>query len=135
VLVVAEDRDALGGAFAPPLLARLAPREGDGDWVPRFDWVRRSGPLAALPGGPLLDLAYEHVLGDMVIDFLPAPLRPAHQHSAVFAGWLQHRASTTVTVPWSSGAVTITTFRLRTAGPDDAAAAALARALLAVAER
>jgi hypothetical protein len=134
VLLVAEDRDALGGAFAPPLLARLSPREGDGDWVPRFDWVRRSGPLAALPGGPLLDLAYEHVLGDLVIDFLPAPLRPAHLHSAVFAGWLQHRASTTVTVPWSSGAVTITTFRLRTAGTGDAAAVALARALLAVAE-
>jgi hypothetical protein len=103
--------------------------------VPRFDWVRRSGPLAALPGGPLLDLAYEHVLGDLVIDFLPAPLRPAHLHSAVFAGWLQHRASTTVTVPWSSGAVTITTLRLRAAGTGDAAAVALARALLAVAEQ
>ena len=135
VLLLAEDRDALGGAFAPPLLARLSPRDGDGDWVPRFDWIRRSGPLAALPGGPLLDLAYEHVLGDLVIDFLPAPLRPAHLHSAVFAGWLQHRASTTVTVPWSSGAVTITTFRLRTAGAGDAAAVALARALLAVAEQ
>ena len=135
VLVVAEDASALGGAFAAPLLARLSPREGDGDWVPRFDWIRRRGPLAALPGGPLLDLAYEQVIGDLVIDFLPAPLRPAHLHSAVFAGWLQHRASTTITVPWSGGAVTITTFRLRTAGRDDAAAAALTRALLDVAEQ
>ena len=135
VLVVAEDSDALGGAFAAPLLARLSPREGDGDWVPRFDWIRRHGPLAALPGGPLLDLAYEQVIGELVIDFLPAPLRPAHLHSAVFAGWLQHRASTTITVPWSSGSVTITTFRLRAPGGRDAAAAALARALLDVAER
>ena len=135
VLVVAEDSSALGGAFAAPLLARLSPREGDGDWVPRFDWIRRTGPLAVLPGGPLLDLAYEHVIGDLVIDFLPAPLRPAHLHSAVFAGWLQHRASTTITVPWSEGAVTITTFRLRTAGRADAAAAALTRALLDVAEQ
>jgi hypothetical protein len=134
VLVVAEDQAALGGAFAAPLLARLSPREGDGDWVPRFDWIRRRGPLAVLPGGPLLDLAYERVIGDLVIEFLPAPLRPAHLHSAVFAGWLQHRASTTITVPWSAGAVTITTFALRTAGPDDAAAAALTRALLDVAE-
>ena len=135
VLVVAEDRQALGGAFAAPLLARLSPREGDGDWVPRFDWIRRSGPLAALPGGPLLDLAYENVIGELVIDFLPAPLRPAHLHSAVFAGWLQHRASTTITVPWSSGAVTITTFRLRTAGLHDRAAVTLTRALLDVAEQ
>ena len=135
VLVIAEDREALGGAFAAPLLARLSPREGDGDWVPRFDWIRRRGPLASLPGGPLLDLAYEHVIGELVIDFLPAPLRPAHLHSAVFAGWLQHRASTTITVPWSAGAVTITTFRLRTAGIGDSVAVALSRAVLDVAEQ
>ncbi|MGN9812596.1 glycoside hydrolase family 2 protein, partial [Micromonospora sp. BQ11] len=116
VLVVAEDREALGDAFAAPLLARLSPRAGDGDWVPCFDWLRRHGPFAALPGGPLLDLAFEHVIGDLVIDFLPAPLRPAYLHSATFAGWLRHRASTSLTVPWSAGAVTITTFRLRTAG-------------------
>jgi hypothetical protein len=134
VLLLVEDRDALAGAFAAPLLARLSPREGDGDWVPRFDWLARRGPLASLPGGPLLDLAYEHLIGDLVIDFLPAPLRPAQLHSAVFAGWLQHRASTTVTVPWSTGAVTITTFRLRTAGVDDPIAAALSRAMLDVAQ-
>lgn len=132
VLVVAEDQDALAGAFAPPLLAKLSPRGGDGHWVPRFDWLSRRGPLAALPGGPLLDLAYEHVIGDLVIEFLPAPLRPAHLHSAVFAGWLQHRASTTITIPWSAGAVTITTFRLRVAGSGDPAAAALTRALVEV---
>jgi len=133
VLVLAEDEDALAGAFAAPLLARLSPREGDGDWVPRFDWLRRRGPLAVLPGGPLLDLAYEDLIGPLVIEFLPAPLRPAHLHSAVFAGWLQHRASTTITVPWSSGAVTITTFRLRAAGTGNAAGVALTRALLEVA--
>ncbi len=133
-LVVAEDSGALGSAFAAPLLARLSPREGDGDWVPRFDWLRRDGPLAALPGGPLLDLAFEHVIGDLVIDFLPAPLRPAHLHSAMFAGWLQHRASTSLTVPWSRGAVTITTFRLRRAGAEDRIAVALTRALLDVAQ-
>jgi hypothetical protein len=52
VLVVAEDKDALGDAFEGPLLARLVPRDGDGDWVPRFDWLRRDGAFAALPGGP-----------------------------------------------------------------------------------
>ena len=129
VLVVAEDRDALGDAFEGPLLARLVPRDGDGDWVPRFDWLRRDGAFAALPGGPMLDLAYEDVIGDLLIDGLPAPLRPARLHSAVFAGWLQHRASTTVTVPWSAGAVTITTFKLRTAG-DHPVAAALTHAML-----
>jgi hypothetical protein len=115
VLVVAEDKDALGDAFEGPLLARLVARDGDGDWVPRFDWLRRDGAFAALPGGPMLDLAYEDLIGDLLIDGLPAPLRPARLHSAVFAGWLQHRASTTVTVPWSAGAVTITTFKLRSA--------------------
>ncbi len=133
VLVVAEDSGALAGAFAAPLLARLSPREGDGDWVPRFDWLRRSGPFAALPGGPLLDLSFENLIGDLVIDFLPAPLRPAHLHSAVFAGWLRHSASTSLTVPWSKGAVTLTTFRLRTAGTHDPVAVALTRAMIDVA--
>jgi hypothetical protein len=128
VLVVAEDADALGDAFEGPLLARLVPRDGDGDWVPRFDWLRRDGAFAALPGGPMLDLAYEDVIGDLLIDGLPAPLRPARLHSAVFAGWLQHRASTTVTVPWSAGAVTITTFKLRTA--EHPVASALTHAML-----
>jgi len=135
VLVLAEDRAALADAFRAPLLARLSPREGDGDWVPRFDWLRRDGAFGALPGGPLLDLAYEDVIGELVIDFLPAPLRPAHLHSAVFAGWLQHRASTTVTVPWSAGAVTITTLRLRAPGAAHPLAAALARAMLDAAEQ
>ncbi|CAA9378589.1 MAG: GH2 [uncultured Nocardioides sp.] len=133
VLVLAEDESALGSAFRAPLLARLSPREGDGDWVPRFDWLDRRGAFAELPGGPLLDLAFENVIGHLVIDFLPAPLRPARQHSAVFAGWLRHQASTSVTLPWSQGSVTITTLALRTAGTDDVAAAALARAMLEVA--
>jgi hypothetical protein len=134
VLVLAEDVAALGSAFRAPLLARLSTREGDGDWVPRFDWLERSGPLAELPGGPMLDLAYEGVIGHLVIDFLPAPLRPARQHSAVFAGWLRHQASTTVTVPWSKGWVTITTLGLRQRRADDAVAAVLARAMLDVAD-
>ena len=98
-----------------------------------LDWLDRSGPFGEIPGGPLLDLAFEHVIGHLVIDFLPAPLRPARQHSAVFAGWLRHQASTSVTLPWSRGSVTITTLALRTAGPDDAMAAALTRAMLEVA--
>ena len=132
-LVLAEDRGALGGAFAAPLLARLSPREGDGDWVPRFDWLRRSGPFAALPGGPLFDLAFEGVIGDLVVEFLPMPLRPARLHAAVFAGWLRHNASTALTVPWSRGAVTISTLRHRTADSHDVMAAALSRAMLDVA--
>jgi hypothetical protein len=130
VLVLVEDADALDGAFDIPPPVRLAPRAGDGHWVPRFDWLRRTGPFAAVPGGPLLDLAFEPVIGDLVLEGLPAPLRPARVHSAMFAGWLQHAATTSATVTWSHGAATLTTFRVRQAGPADPLAATLTYALL-----
>ncbi|MGN9812910.1 hypothetical protein ACTMSW_26600, partial [Micromonospora sp. BQ11] len=78
--------------------------------------TRRFGSDAqalARRGGRVLVVAEDReALGDA----FSAPLRPAYLHSATFAGWLRHRASTSLTVPWSAGAVTITTFRLRTAG-------------------
>jgi hypothetical protein len=52
----------------------------------------------------------------------------------VFAGWLQHRASTSLSVPWGQGSVTIATFSLREAGSADPVAVALTRALIEVAE-
>jgi hypothetical protein len=130
VLVLVEDKEALADGFPAPMLARPALREGDGDWVPRFDWLRRDGFFGAIPGGPLMDLAFEDVIGDYVIEYVPAPLRPAMVHSAVFAGWLKHAATTVATLPWSKGSVTLSTFRLREPGAMHPLASALTHATL-----
>ncbi len=130
VLVLVEDDAALADGFPAPMLARPALREGDGDWVPRFDWLRRDGFFGAIPGGPLMDLAFEDVIGKYVIEYVPAPLRPAMVHSAVFAGWIKHAATTVATLPWSKGSVTLTTFRLREPGGKHPLASALMHATL-----
>ncbi|GAB3119760.1 glycoside hydrolase family 2 protein [Glaciibacter psychrotolerans] len=135
VLVLAEDSDALSDAFDYLPVAKLGRRDGDGDWVPRQEWLRRDGAFAALPGGPLLGIAYEDLLGDLVINGIPAAMRPAQVHSAIFSGWLRHAATTTATVAWSDGEVTITTFKVRTQADATPLARALGRALVAHAAR
>ncbi|WP_333812744.1 hypothetical protein, partial [Timonella senegalensis] len=42
-------------------------------------------------------------------------MRPALQYSGIFSGWLRGTATTTATVRWSEGDVTLTTFQLRQA--------------------
>lgn len=135
VLVLAEEHGALGDAFDYLPAAKLGPRTGDGDWVPRQEWLRKEGAFAELPGGPLLGIAYEDLLGEFVITGIPAPMRPADVHSAIFSGWLRGAATTTATIAWSDGEVTLTTFRVREQLGRTPLAHVLGRALLAHAAR
>lgn len=130
VLVLVEDDAALDSAFRLLTAARLRPRSGDGDWVPRTDWLDRTGPFACIPGNPILGIAFEDLLGDLVIAGIPNAIRPARVASGVFNGWLQGAATTTVTTPFSQGLVTITTFRLRRTVTEVPVSAALGRAMV-----
>ncbi|MCR2801781.1 glycoside hydrolase family 2 TIM barrel-domain containing protein [Microbacterium sp. zg-Y818] len=129
VLLLAEDDDALGEAFDYLPSARLVGRAGDGDWVPRTEWLDRTGPFRAVPGDAVLGIAFEDLLGARVISGIPGPLRPAVVHSGIFSGWLRGAAASTVTIRWSEGAVTITTLRVREAAAVPVAAA-VGRAML-----
>ncbi len=133
VLLLAEDADALGDAFDFLPSARLVSRAGDGDWVPRTEWLDRRGAFAEVPGDTMLGIAFEDLLGPLVISGIPNPLRPAIVHSGIFSGWLRGAASSTVTVRWSQGAVTITTLRARAALSAAPVAHAVGRALVAAA--
>ncbi len=119
--------DALAGAFDSLPVATLGPRDG-GDWVPRQEWLRRDGAFASLPGGPLLGIGYENLLGDLVIKGIPPAMRPAKVHPALFSGWLRHAATTTA---WSIGEATLTTFRVREQADSSLLARVLGRALVA----
>lgn len=135
VLVLIEADGALTDAFDYLPIASLGSRDGDGDWVPRQEWLAREGAFAALPGGPLLGIAYEDLLGPLVINGIPAAMRPAQLHSAIFSGWLRHAATTTATVAWSDGEATLTTFRVREQAATSALARTLGRALVEHAAR
>ena len=130
VLILAEDPGALGTGFKSLTFASLRSRSGDGDWVPRTDWLDRTGPFAEIPGDTILGIAFEDVLGDLVISGIPNAIRPATVASGIFNGWLQGAASTTASTPFSQGVVTITTLRLRDTVDTVPISATLGRAVL-----
>lgn len=130
VLLLAEEQHSLGSAFDFLPSARLTSRAGDGDWVPRTEWLDRRGAFASVPGETVLGIAFEDLLGPLVISGIPGPLRPAVVHSGIFSGWLRGAATSTATVRWSRGAVTISTMRVRDALATAPVARAVGHALL-----
>jgi hypothetical protein len=130
VLLLAEEDGALGAAFDYLPSARLTSRAGDGDWVPRTEWLDRRGAFSDVPGDTILGIASEDLLGDFVISGIPGPLRAAVVHSAIFSGWLRGAATSTATVRWSAGSVTISTLRVREALHTAPIAHAVGRGLL-----
>ncbi len=129
VLVLVEDENAFSDALDYLPSARLGSRSGDGDWVPRTEWLDRRGAFSSVPGGPILSIAFEDLLGPLVINGIPHAMRPARVHSAIFSGWLRGAATTTTTIAWSEGQVTFTTLRVRAAS-DVPVARSLAHALV-----
>lgn len=133
VLLLAEEDGALGTAFDFLPSARLTSRAGDGDWVPRTEWLDRRGPFSCVPGDAVLGIAFEDLLGPLVISGIPGPLRPALVHSGIFSGWLRGAATSTATIRWSRGAVTLSTLRVREALRTVPVARAVSLGLLAAA--
>lgn len=133
VLLLVEEPDALDGAFDLLTAGRIGPRTGDGDWVPRTEWLDRRGPFASVPGETVLGIAFEDLLGDHVLTGIPNAIRAARVYSGVFSGWLRGTAATTAGVRWSEGQVLITTLRVRLAHEETPLAATVARALVTAA--
>ncbi|WIJ24062.1 glycoside hydrolase family 2 protein [Devosia sp. RR2S18] len=112
----------------------LVERDGTiwrGDWIAGFSWVRRDGPYAAIPGGPILDLAFS----DVVPHHLLTGFRPweigNNVHAGMVVGWVHKPAAIIGEKRVGRGGVVATTFRLTQAAPgSDAMAAALFDALV-----
>jgi hypothetical protein len=105
-----------------------------GDWASSFAWVRRQGPFAALPGGPLLDHSFDRVIPEYVV----AGLMPLDFESRVPAGlllgWVHKPVGLIAALPTGTGQILVTTFRLlRDAPGADPVAATLLHGLVATA--
>lgn len=94
---------------------RVESRDGTlwtGDWASTFAWLRRSGPFARLPGGPLLDHAFDRViprhliLGCNLLDF------EARVHAGMVIGWVHKPVALTVERQYGAGRIVAATFRL-----------------------
>lgn len=126
--------DAADAITAPLERLGVAARQGrawQGDWVSSFAWLRRKGPYAALPGGPLLDFAFADLIPDHVLTgFAPMEFE-ANVAAGLFVGWIHQIVALIGRKRYGRGEVLATTFRLN---PSTLAAqptaAVLLRALL-----
>ncbi|MFO1060584.1 MAG: glycoside hydrolase family 2 TIM barrel-domain containing protein [Dongiaceae bacterium] len=94
---------------------RVQPRAGtrwSGDWASSFAWLLRQGPFAALPGGPLLDFAFDRVIPEHVILGCNPREFESHVLAGLAVGWLHSPVSLLVHRPYGAGRVVIATFRL-----------------------
>ncbi|HYE00212.1 MAG TPA: glycoside hydrolase family 2 TIM barrel-domain containing protein, partial [Alphaproteobacteria bacterium] len=107
-----------------------------GDWASTFSWLRRSGPFARLPGGPLLDLSFDRVIPELVLKNFKSFEFGAQVHAALCVGWM-HKPSVLIGErPFGQGNAVMTTFRLRRDAPGaDPVATTLLDALIAQAAR
>lgn len=102
-----------------------------GDWIANFSWIRRSGAFAGLPGGPLLDLAYDRVVPHHVMTGFRSWEYAGAVHGGLVLGWVHKPAATIAERPVGNGKVLATTFRLLRDEPgDDPVAAVLFDAMV-----
>jgi hypothetical protein len=95
-----------------------------GDWIAGFSWIRRDGGLAALPGGPLVDMSFDkvvphHVLGGFRAWEFGGPVR-----AGIVVGWVHKPMALIAERRLGKGGLVVSTFRLfgSDAGVDPVAA-------------
>ena len=117
LLLLADRPDAIGPGFDG---VQIEARDGtpwDGDWISTFAWLRREGPFSHLPGGPLLDHAFDRVIPECVlVGFQPGEFE-AHVHAGLFVGWIHKPVALAAERRYGRGHAVITTFRLTNDAP------------------
>jgi Glycosyl hydrolases family 2, sugar binding domain/Glycosyl hydrolases family 2/Glycosyl hydrolases family 2, TIM barrel domain len=141
VVLLADQPMELQPIFPHWQAARVVRRSGtmwQGDWISSFSWLRRDGPFARIPGGPLIDHAFDRVIPNHVIAGCSTWDFQARVHSGMVIGWVHKPAGLIVERERGRGKMVVTTFRLLEDAPgaDPVATALLDRLLeLAMARR
>ncbi|MCR6672081.1 glycoside hydrolase family 2 protein [Devosia ginsengisoli] len=112
----------------------LVERDGTiwrGDWIAGFSWIRRDGPFANIPGGPIFDLSFSGVVPHhLLTGFRPWEFGN-NVHAGMVVGWVHKPAAIIGEKRVGRGGVVATTFRLTSEAPGaDPVAAALFDALV-----
>jgi hypothetical protein len=127
----AADDSILDEEAVPLPVGQVVPRAGtpwQGDWATSFAWVKKQGPLAHLPGGPLLEMAWAPLMPDAVIAGLPPWVQRNHSWAGLAVGWVQRAVSLLLALSYGRGRLVVTTFKLDAA---TLAADAMGQALFA----
>ncbi len=112
VLLLAEGPEAMATSLPR---VHITPRAGtpwQGDWASSFAWLRRTGPFATLPGGPLLDLSFSRVIPEHVIAGLSPWDFEADVDAGLCVGWIHKPVGLIVRRRYGQGAAVVTTLRL-----------------------
>jgi hypothetical protein len=134
VLLLADSLEAVG-SYLPGV--QIKARKGTpwyGDWASSFAWVRRQGPLANLPGGPLIEHSFDRLIPDYVLTgFSPSDFA-AHVYAGLFVGWIHKPVALIGVRRYGQGRAVLTTFRLTSDAPGiDPTATTLLDALIELA--
>jgi hypothetical protein len=137
VLLLADEPMELQPIFPHWQGTRVVRRSGtmwQGDWISSFSWLRRDGPFARIPGGPLIDHAFDRVIPNHVIAGCSTGDFQARVHSGMVIGWVHKPAGLIVERERGRGKMVVTTFCLLEDAPGaDPIATALLDALLELA--
>jgi hypothetical protein len=83
-----------------------------GDWANSIAWLKKQGPFAHLPGGPLLEMEWAKLMPDAVLAGLPSWALRSHSWAGLTVGWLHRTVSLLTVMPYGRGWILITTFKL-----------------------
>lgn len=137
LVLLADEPQDLQPVFPHFQNVRVVPRHGSmwlGAWASSFSWVKRSGPFARLPGGPLIDHGFDRVIPDHVIANCTTWDFQARVHAGMVVGWVHKPAALIVERDYGRGRMAATTFRLlRDAPGADPTATALLDGLVELA--
>jgi hypothetical protein len=95
--------------------------------VSTFAWLKRSGPFARLPGGPLLDHSFDRLFPHYVMTGFGDWDYQARVHAGLVVGWVHRPAAIIAERRYGRGNAVLNTFRIQpqTLGRDPVAAALL----------
>lgn len=87
-----------------------------GDWIASFTWLRREGPFAAIPGGPLVDASFDRVIPTHVLTGFRGWEFGGPVSSGLVVGWAHKPAALIAARRVGRGALVASTYRLLGSG-------------------
>ncbi|MCB0007393.1 MAG: hypothetical protein KDE04_13100, partial [Anaerolineales bacterium] len=109
------EQDELNRPLPQGRIVARANTAWQGDWANSYAWAKKQGPLAAIPGEPLLDMAWTALMPDAVIAGLPSWVLRSHSWAGLAVGWVHKAVSLLSLLPYGKGKLLITTFKLNDA--------------------
>ncbi len=114
ILLADAETNSRPGALPLPI-GHVTARAGtswQGDWATSFSWLRKTGPLSGLPGGVLIEMEFEPIIPDAVIEGVPTWLMKTRSWAGLAVGWVHKAVSLLFVTRYGKGELLTTTFRL-----------------------